>query len=157
LNSDLRTANIITDILESVGIASNIQVQNDETGRFIKGSQLNSLWCWEPQNNDNTPANSPTVSEIKDEIRTYRNSLTHNPDDPGTWRTYEAALSKLYSFDIDEYTREKSLRDLLKTHQTVSPYDRMISRPGTGRKHTIISEDEVTSYLERNREFDEYD
>ena len=157
LNSDLRTANIITDILESVGIASNIQVRNDETGRRIKGSQLNPSWCWGSQINGNNPVNTPTVSEIKDEIRTYRNSLARNPEDPGTWRTYDAALLKLYSLDVDEYRREKSMRDILKNYQTESPYDGMVSRSGTRRKHTIISEDEVNSYIEKNRDFDEYD
>ena len=157
LNSDLRNANIFTDILESVGIASNVQILNDETKRLIKGSQLNQSWCWEPQNIGNVPFNTPNVSEIKDEIRTYRNSLERNPDDPGTWRTYDEALSKLYTLDFDEYQREKRNREILKNYQTVLPYDRIENSYGTVRKRTIISEDEVYSYLENNRDFDEYD
>jgi len=47
LKSDLRTANIITDVLESAGIARNITVVNPSTGRFIKGTKLNPEWTWE--------------------------------------------------------------------------------------------------------------
>ncbi|WP_321508480.1 PQQ-binding-like beta-propeller repeat protein [uncultured Methanoregula sp.] len=157
LDSDLRTANIITDLLESVGIASNIQVPSEKTGHLLKGSQLNPEWCWEPQNNNSTPGTTQTLSEIKDEIRTYRKSLGRNPDDPGTWRTYEKALLKLFSLDPDEYRCEKSIRDLLATHHRILSSERMTSRSGTGRKHCIISDEEVTSYIERNRDFDEYD
>lgn len=46
LLSDLRTANIITDVLERVGIVQNIMVKNPYTGRYIKGTKLNDDWTW---------------------------------------------------------------------------------------------------------------
>ena len=157
LDSDLRTANIITDILESVGIVSNIQVWNEETGRFIKGSQLNPSWCWEPQNNRTSLVNTPTISEIKNEIRIYRNSLQQEPSDAGTWRAYESALLRLHNLDTREYNIEKSRKYTFISCLLDPPHEPMIRSRGIRRKHVRISLDEVGCYLERKMDSDEYD
>ena len=47
LNSDLRTANIISDILKSAGIVDIILVRNPETGRSVKGTKLIQEWFWQ--------------------------------------------------------------------------------------------------------------
>jgi hypothetical protein len=46
LLTDLRTANIITDVLERAGIVQNVIVTNPYTGRDIKGTKLNENWTW---------------------------------------------------------------------------------------------------------------
>lgn len=40
LNTDLRTANIISDILAECGIVEIVQVVNPQTGRMVKGPRL---------------------------------------------------------------------------------------------------------------------
>lgn len=44
LNNDTRTANIISDVLASVGIVDIIDVYNPNTGRSVKGTRLRSDW-----------------------------------------------------------------------------------------------------------------
>jgi hypothetical protein len=46
LGTDLRTANIISDVLAEVGIVDVIQVVNPPTGRSVKGTRLRSEWTW---------------------------------------------------------------------------------------------------------------
>lgn len=46
LQSDLRTANIITDVLEQADIVENTMVENPNTGRSIKGTRLKNKWTW---------------------------------------------------------------------------------------------------------------
>jgi len=46
LSIDLRTANIVTDVLETSGIVRNVQVPSASTGRDIKGTQLLNTWAW---------------------------------------------------------------------------------------------------------------
>ena len=46
LSSNLRTANIISDVLENVGIVDVIKVINTNTGRTVKGTRLNQKWSW---------------------------------------------------------------------------------------------------------------
>ena len=46
LNSDLRTANIISDVLESAGIVDIILIRNPKTGRNVKGTRLIQEWGW---------------------------------------------------------------------------------------------------------------
>jgi len=46
LNTDLRTANIISDVLQEVGIAEVIRVRNPDTGRMIKATRLRDPWNW---------------------------------------------------------------------------------------------------------------
>lgn len=46
LNIDLRTANIISDVLKESGIVEIITVENHITGRGVKGTRLLSEWCW---------------------------------------------------------------------------------------------------------------
>jgi len=46
INSDLRTANIISDILQDAGIVEVLDVVNPETGRTVKGTRLNDAWTW---------------------------------------------------------------------------------------------------------------
>lgn len=43
---DLRTANIVSDILEDAGIVKLIQVMNPKTGRNIKATKLFDEWTW---------------------------------------------------------------------------------------------------------------
>jgi hypothetical protein len=46
LKTDLRTANIISDILKEVGVVQVIDVINPPTGRKVKGTRLSPEWCW---------------------------------------------------------------------------------------------------------------
>ena len=46
LNTDLRTANIIYDVLKLVGIVEIVQVINPQTGRLVKGTKLLQEWSW---------------------------------------------------------------------------------------------------------------
>lgn len=46
LNSDLRTANIISDVLKSAGIVDTIPIRNLKTGRSVKGTKLVQEWGW---------------------------------------------------------------------------------------------------------------
>jgi hypothetical protein len=46
LNDNLRTANIISDVLEAVGIVDVIIVKNPPTGRDVNGTQLRETWTW---------------------------------------------------------------------------------------------------------------
>lgn len=46
LNSNLRTANIISDVLENAGIVDVIKVINISTGRTVKGTRLHQKWSW---------------------------------------------------------------------------------------------------------------
>jgi hypothetical protein len=46
MGNDLRTANIVSDILAAAGIVSIIKVINPKTGRKIKATQLLPDWTW---------------------------------------------------------------------------------------------------------------
>ncbi|MEH7178278.1 hypothetical protein [Neobacillus vireti] len=46
MGSDLRTANIISDILAEAGIVKITHIINPKTGRSIKASQLLKDWTW---------------------------------------------------------------------------------------------------------------
>ncbi len=46
LNTDLRTANIISDVLEQSGIVKITQVRNQQTNRAVKGTELLKKWSW---------------------------------------------------------------------------------------------------------------
>ena len=46
MGSDLRTANIISDILAEAGIVKITHIINPKTGRRIKASQLLKDWTW---------------------------------------------------------------------------------------------------------------
>jgi len=46
LDSDLRTANIISDVLRDAGIVQIVQVRNPRTDRFIRGTRLLQEWRW---------------------------------------------------------------------------------------------------------------
>jgi hypothetical protein len=46
LNTDLRTANIISDVLANAEIVEVITVFNPKTGRRIKGTRLFESWSW---------------------------------------------------------------------------------------------------------------
>jgi hypothetical protein len=47
LGSDLRTANIISDVLADVGVVEIVKLRNSETGRLVKGTRLLEEWRWE--------------------------------------------------------------------------------------------------------------
>lgn len=46
LNTDLRTANIISDLLKDAGVVEIIDVENPVTGRKVKGTKLLPKWQW---------------------------------------------------------------------------------------------------------------
>jgi hypothetical protein len=46
LNTNLRTANIISDVLEQAGIVQIVRIKNPRTGREVKGTKLLKEWCW---------------------------------------------------------------------------------------------------------------
>ena len=46
LNTDLRTANIISDVLAEAGIVEVVTIENPRTGRRIKGTKLLENWSW---------------------------------------------------------------------------------------------------------------
>lgn len=46
LHTDLRTANIISDVLSGVGIVDVIEVINPSSGRVVKGTRLRPEWGW---------------------------------------------------------------------------------------------------------------
>ncbi|MBN2489132.1 MAG: hypothetical protein JXA98_08895 [Methanosarcinaceae archaeon] len=46
LNTNLRTANIISDVLKSAGIVEIVQVINPHTNRIVKGTKLLQKWNW---------------------------------------------------------------------------------------------------------------
>ena len=46
LQTDFRTANIISDVLAEARIVSIIYVENKETGRMVKGTCLAEEWQW---------------------------------------------------------------------------------------------------------------
>ena len=46
LNINLRTANIISDVLEQAGIVEIVKVTNSRTGNIVKGAKLLQEWSW---------------------------------------------------------------------------------------------------------------
>jgi len=46
LNTDLRTANIISDVLARAGVVRIVQVRNPQTRREVKGTRLLREWTW---------------------------------------------------------------------------------------------------------------
>lgn len=46
LKTDLRMANIISEVLEKAGIVEVVQVKNPQTGRTVKGTKLFPEWNW---------------------------------------------------------------------------------------------------------------
>lgn len=60
LDTDLRTANIISDVLAEAGIVEVVPVVNPRTSRKIKGTKLLEDWSWEEnKENDAADHNSP--------------------------------------------------------------------------------------------------
>lgn len=47
LQTDLRTANIISDVLEEVGVVEVTLVRNARTGRRVKATKLHRAWGWQ--------------------------------------------------------------------------------------------------------------
>jgi hypothetical protein len=46
LDTNLRTANIISDVLAEADIVKDVTVINPATGRNVKGTRLLKEWCW---------------------------------------------------------------------------------------------------------------
>lgn len=46
MGSDLRTANIVSDVMEKAGIVQVIIGINPATGREVKGTRLKKAWRW---------------------------------------------------------------------------------------------------------------
>ena len=46
LQTDLRTANIISDVLEEIGVVEVTLVRNPRTGRLVNATRLNQAWSW---------------------------------------------------------------------------------------------------------------
>ena len=81
LGSDLRTANIISDLLAGAGIVEVTQVQNPETGRLIKGTRLLDQWCWDSEAEDaEWPGFKEAAEDISDQIISWRRDLHRIPE-----------------------------------------------------------------------------
>lgn len=65
LNTDLRTANIISDVLAEAGIVEVIGVANPATGRHVKGTRLLDEWSWGKTAGNNTAAISTSIEHPK--------------------------------------------------------------------------------------------
>lgn len=46
LNTNLRTANIISDVLMDTGVVEVVKIRNEKSGRMIKATRLLPQWCW---------------------------------------------------------------------------------------------------------------
>lgn len=46
LNTNLRTANIISDVLQKAGIVEIVKIENRISGREVKGTRLLPIWSW---------------------------------------------------------------------------------------------------------------
>lgn len=46
LDTDLRAANIISDVLQASGVTIIVNMLNTTTGRDIKGTKLSDEWSW---------------------------------------------------------------------------------------------------------------
>lgn len=65
LNTDLRTANIISDVLAEAGVVEIVSVINPETGRRVKGTRLREEWAWGEAVGNNTITKSNLVAHSK--------------------------------------------------------------------------------------------
>ncbi|MCX5855932.1 MAG: hypothetical protein NTZ24_15420 [Deltaproteobacteria bacterium] len=86
LGTDLRTANIVTDILETSGIARSVQVLSPSTGRDIKGTQLLNAWTWISDNVDH---------QSVDHKMSHDNAGITEPPKSQDFQTYLESLLKL--------------------------------------------------------------
>jgi hypothetical protein len=60
LDTDLRTANIISDVLAEAGVVEVVTVMNPRTGRMIKTTKLLEDWSWkEDKENDEADHTNP--------------------------------------------------------------------------------------------------
>jgi len=80
LGSDLRTANIISDLLAGAGIVEVIQVKNPETGRSVKGTRLLEQWCWESEAEGAEGPGKKAAEDISDQIISWRRDLHRIPE-----------------------------------------------------------------------------
>ncbi len=70
LNTDLRTANIITDILAEAGVVENVRINNPETGKQVKGTRLLDSWIWDSTIENNNVSKTYEVDYTRlDEIK----------------------------------------------------------------------------------------
>jgi len=102
LATDLRTANIVTDVLESSGIVQNVQVPSPSTGRDIKGTQLLNAWVWTSDKADHPQSvvHKPERGDrLHEEIALYQRKLLENPYDIGTLRTLATAFQNSGNFE----------------------------------------------------------
>lgn len=113
LDTDLRTANIMTDVLEASGIVQNVQVPSPSTGRDIKGTQLLNAWVWISDKTD--PPQSVAhkldrVDRMHEEITLYQRKVLENPYDIGTLRTLATAYQNSGNFDKSLETFDRILK-----------------------------------------------
>jgi hypothetical protein len=73
LNTDLRTANIISDILARAGIVEIIRVINPATGRLVKGTRLIDERCWVTVANSEITTGKDALPGISDHDKTNKN------------------------------------------------------------------------------------
>lgn len=139
LNTDLRTANIITDVLERAGIVQSVQVPG-ASSRMIKGTRLNSNWFW--YSNDKSPVTSKSSdpegmandSRLYESINIYTRSLERNPNDAGTWRTLSNTLKKIGKFG--------EANDALKKAEELEYGSRNRNTPAT---HNLTQDQSLTT------------
>ena len=74
LNTDLRMANIISDVLASAQIAEIVRVENPATGRMVKGTRLKGIWCWSKATGNDLP---PLPAPDKPKKRTVGKHKVH--------------------------------------------------------------------------------
>ncbi|RQD75864.1 MAG: hypothetical protein D5R97_05370 [Candidatus Syntrophonatronum acetioxidans] len=67
LATDLRMANIISDVLARAQISEIGRVENPATGRMVKGTRLKENWCWSkaPENELQSLVSSKKVRKRK--------------------------------------------------------------------------------------------
>ncbi len=113
LGTDLRTANIVTDVLEASGIVKNVQVPSPSTGRDIKGTQLLNAWVWIDDKADppQSVAHKPDrVDRVHEEIALYQRKLLENPYDIGTLRTLATAYQNSGNYEKSLETFDRILK-----------------------------------------------
>lgn len=108
--TDLRTANIVTDILEKSGIVRNIKLSSQSTGSEIKGTQILEKWTWLPDNNyylEFPVQKTDRIDYLKNDILFYQRMLSKNPYDTGTLRTLAKAYKNLgrYAESLEIFER----------------------------------------------------
>lgn len=85
LGTDLRTANIISDVLANAGIVEVVKMENPATGRLVKGTRLLEDWRWdgkvEVKGNETAVKESDTSWSGKETVNKKTDMLTQARED----------------------------------------------------------------------------